>query len=72
MPRVSEKGQVTIPKKVRDILGIHPGDEVDFKKDNGDIKLYKKTDSKVFDEFVGYLGKGSTDEVMKELRGKAE
>ena len=72
MPKVSEKGQVTIPKEVRDILGIHPGDEVDFRKDNGDVILCKKTDSKVFDEFVGYLGKGSTDEVMKELRGEPE
>lgn len=28
--RVTEKGQVTIPKHIRDKLGIGPGSEVDF------------------------------------------
>ncbi len=28
--RVTEKGQVTIPKPIRDRLGIRPGSEVDF------------------------------------------
>jgi len=28
--RVTEKGQVTIPKAIRDRLGIGPGSEVDF------------------------------------------
>lgn len=33
--RVTEKGQVTIPKPIRDKLGIGPGSEVDF-VDRGD------------------------------------
>jgi len=32
-------------------------------------KPAKESDTTVFDEFVGYLGKGRTDRVMKELRG---
>lgn len=28
--RVTEKGQVTIPKRIRDKLGIKPGSEVEF------------------------------------------
>lgn len=31
--RVTSKGQVTIPKEVRDKLGIEPGDEVGFRED---------------------------------------
>lgn len=27
---LSEKGQTTIPKQVRDYLKIHPGDRIDF------------------------------------------
>jgi AbrB family looped-hinge helix DNA binding protein len=35
MPRstVTSKGQVTIPKEVRDELGLKPGDRVEFIKD---------------------------------------
>ena len=72
MPKVSEKGQVTIPKEVRELLGIHPGDEVEFEKKNGDIKIIKKVDDKVFDKYVGYLGKGKTDKVIRELRGEID
>jgi antitoxin PrlF len=35
MPRstVTSKGQITIPKEVRDWMGLKPGDRVDFAKD---------------------------------------
>jgi AbrB family looped-hinge helix DNA binding protein len=29
---VTAKGQVTIPKRVRDLLGIVPGSKVDFRR----------------------------------------
>jgi antitoxin PrlF len=34
MVSVTNKFQVMIPKKVREDLDIHPGDKVDFVKDN--------------------------------------
>jgi AbrB family looped-hinge helix DNA binding protein len=71
MPKVSKKGQVTIPKEVREFLDIHPGDELEFKRRNDDVKIIKKTDCKVFDYFVGYLKKNRTDEVVRELRGES-
>jgi antitoxin PrlF len=37
--RVGEKGQVVIPKAIRDQVGIHPGDEVDFELRDGDVVL---------------------------------
>ena len=40
--RVTIKGQVTIPQKIREQLRIQPGDEVDFVLDNeGDVNLVK-------------------------------
>ena len=41
---VTSKGQVTIPKKVRDHLGIRPGSAVDFVAGtDGRVTLVKKT-----------------------------
>ena len=40
--RVTSKGQVTIPKKVREVLGIGPKSEVDFVEENGRVYLVKK------------------------------
>lgn len=34
--KVGPKGQAVIPKEVRDILGISPGDEVLFELSNGE------------------------------------
>ena len=37
--RVTEKGQVTIPKEIRDRLKIGPGSEVDFVADEKGARL---------------------------------
>jgi AbrB family looped-hinge helix DNA binding protein len=37
--RVGPKGQVVIPKSMRDRLGIAPGDEVDFSLDGTAVRV---------------------------------
>ena len=37
--RVGPKGQVVIPKELRDRLGIEPGDEVDFWFEDGHVSV---------------------------------
>ncbi len=37
--KVMSKGQVTIPKDIRDILGIESGDRVTFIVENGNVRI---------------------------------
>lgn len=43
--RVTTKGQVTIPKEIRDRMGIGPGSEVEFVEKDADIVLEKRDDT---------------------------
>lgn len=69
MTKLTEKGQVTIPKKIREEAGLKPGDEVKFVKKDGEIEILKKSKNEVIEKYKGLLGKDKTDRVMKELRG---
>ena len=40
--RVTSKGQVTIPRDLRDLAGIEPGSEVVFAMDDGRITITSK------------------------------
>ena len=39
--RLTEKSQVTIPKSIRERLGIGPGSDVDFVEQDGWVRLVK-------------------------------
>ena len=73
MPKVTQKGQVTIPRDIRLILGIKTGDEVVFELEKGKAVLKKKSASiHNFKKYVGFLShlKGKkTNDVIDELRG---
>jgi AbrB family looped-hinge helix DNA binding protein len=71
---VTAKGQITIPKAVRDALGVKPGSKVDFKRlESGEIALIKqgaKPKSR-FERLRGSAGPGpTTEELMAMLRGE--
>jgi len=73
MPRLTRKGQVTIPHKIRAILEIRAGDEIAFEVDHGRVLVKKKrASSEVIKEYVGYLShqeNKKTDEIVDALRG---
>lgn len=70
---VSEKGQVTIPKALRDRLGIRPGEILEFEEDSGRLVAKKVVQRDALDELYGVLDLGcSTDEFMNELRGEPD
>ncbi|WP_227357537.1 AbrB/MazE/SpoVT family DNA-binding domain-containing protein [Haladaptatus salinisoli] len=76
MPRVTTKGQVTIPKEIRDALGIEPGDELAFEKTDSGYMIQKEepTTAEGDNPFEKYRGSAETDETMPErmrrLRGE--
>lgn len=71
--KVSEKGQVTIPKRVRDQLGIRAGDELDFEADAGRIVVTKVVEKDPYDRLYGSLKLPmGVDELIDEMRGPAE
>ena len=75
--KLTSKGQVTIPKPVRDHLGIGPGSEVAFRRAaDGSIVIEKADGTRPesrFAKLVGIAGPGpTTDEIMALLRGDDE
>lgn len=67
--KVAERGQVTIPKVLRERLGIRPGTVLDFKEEQGKLVAVKAAAMDTIDQFYGKLGRGRrTDDVMQELR----
>ena len=70
---VTSKGQVTIPKPVRDRLGIVPGSRVQFElAEDGRVVLVNLAHPRPvsrFEKLRGIAGPGpSTDEIMAMLR----
>ncbi len=70
--KVTSKGQVTIPKRVREKLGVNPGEDVGFEEKDGVMLIRKVVTKSPFDKWVGKLKhlKGQrSDELVKEMRG---
>jgi AbrB family looped-hinge helix DNA binding protein len=75
--KITSKGQVTIPKELREEFGLLPGAEVEFVPEDDAIKVRKaSTGRKRGEEFIEHLreaGKNytmTTDEVMRLTRGE--
>lgn len=74
---LTSKGQVTVPKKIRDYLGLQPGSVVGFVlSPNGDvivqaaIQPLQSRHKRRLDHLRGTLTTGKrTDELMRLLRG---
>jgi AbrB family looped-hinge helix DNA binding protein len=67
---ISEKGQVTIPKKLRDAFGIRPGDRLEFDAHAGAIRIRKSLD---LDRLASVYGSvrlpAPVDQLIDEMRG---
>lgn len=71
MPRLTSKCQVTIPKVVRESLGLEPGAEVEFQFRDGEWILRNTIPESVFRKWKGYLKLAKTsDQLIHEVRGQ--
>jgi AbrB family looped-hinge helix DNA binding protein len=76
--RVGAKGQVVIPKAIRDELGIEPGDEVVFDVDGKDVRVRRQVDEEAarrarIDALTGLLADGAgTEDLLEERRKERE
>ncbi len=70
---VGERGQVTIPKHLRDRLGIKPGEQVEFSEGDNGLVLRKSDQMVRIRRVYGSLQlPRSVDELIEEMRGPAE
>ncbi|MFN8623769.1 MAG: AbrB/MazE/SpoVT family DNA-binding domain-containing protein [Chloroflexota bacterium] len=72
---VGERGQVTIPKEIRDRMGIRPGERVEFaEEEGGRIVIRKQVADDVVARVYGTLPVPGwdTDRIVDALRGPAD
>ena len=67
---VSEKGQITVPKRLRERLGIRAGDRLELTEEEGQLVARKAVTGDPVTAAYGILDpKQTTDEVIRALRG---
>jgi AbrB family looped-hinge helix DNA binding protein len=70
---VSEKGQITVPKRLRERLGIRPGDQLELIEDAGRLVVTKAVAGDPVDAAYGILSLDTgTDEAIRRLRGRPD
>ena len=70
MSRITSKGQVTIPKEIRDRFGLRPGTDVAFSVENGQILLHKAETEDVIERWIGILDlPRGVDAFIDDIRG---
>ncbi len=75
--KIGKRGQVTIPKDIREKFGLEPATDVEFQVVNGSIVLKKsprklnlaKWKGKCSDSFAK-LGYSTVDEFIEDIRGR--
>ncbi|MDX1637143.1 MAG: AbrB/MazE/SpoVT family DNA-binding domain-containing protein [Balneolaceae bacterium] len=68
--KVTSKGQITIPKKIREKLDIHPGDKIIFKENkNGELVI--ESGKKPIQRLAGVLHRPGQKKVTIEEMNEA-
>lgn len=68
--KITSKGQVTIPKEVREKMGIKSGDYIEVRETKEGYMIRKAVDKEKIEKYVGISNKEeNSDKIVKELRG---
>ena len=71
--KITSKGQVTIPKDVRERLGLRSGDEIEFVDDGKGFRVQKRVAASPFRKYRGHLkhlAGRDPDELVEQMRGR--
>ncbi|AZI45098.1 AbrB/MazE/SpoVT family DNA-binding domain-containing protein (plasmid) [Deinococcus psychrotolerans] len=69
--KITSKGQVTLPREIRERLGVHDGDRVRFELEGGAVVLYPQSDTPSFESMIGLakqLARQDAQRVIDQLR----
>lgn len=55
MTRVTSKGQVTIPKEIRDKMGIGPGSDIGFREEGGQMIIEPERHTKTNEDAADHM-----------------
>lgn len=66
---LAERGQVTIPKNLRDRLGLAAGSVLDFEEEGGRLVARKQIGDPVA-AIIGCLPQAETDHFIADVRGQ--
>ena len=70
--KITSKGQLTLPKFVRERLGVGPGDELEFVEESGQFLVRKLVRSSPFHAYRGFLKHlegQDPDRIVRDMRG---
>lgn len=75
--KITSKGQVTVPREVRQALGVKPGDKIVFEQSGKDVRVRPLRSKSVFAKYRGIgnpgvpSGRERVIRTVRELRGHA-
>lgn len=75
MPRITIKGQITIPQEIRNKFGFLPGMEVDVIAEGNKALIVKSRRENIFMKWLGRgerRSKMEADRMVDEIRGRSD
>ncbi len=75
MPKITQKGQITIPQDIRNMFSMLPGTYVDIVSENNKVIIVKARQE---NKFLKWLGRGKSkdkkniDLTLNQIRGRVD